>query len=152
MQYKQAVSALVIIYTQDLQVLLLKRADFPEAWQSVTGSVEGKESLRETAIREVLEETGIDLRITLPAGAVFTDWALTNTYAIYAQWQHRYAPGTLDNTEHVFGLKLPHTVPISLSEQEHVDYKWVAWQVAAEMVFSPSNAEAIRLLAEKERH
>ena len=152
MVYKQPISILIVIYTEDLQVLLLKRADFPEAWQSVTGSVEGKESLRDAAIREMKEETGIDLRQAIPEGWHFSDWNLTNEYAIYEKWKHRYAPGTINNTEHVFGLKLPYPVPINLSMHEHLDYKWIDWQVAAEMVFSYSNAEAIRRLPEKEQH
>ena len=54
--YKQPISALIVIYSQALDVLLLERADFPGYWQSVTGSRNGNESLRETAIREVGEE------------------------------------------------------------------------------------------------
>ena len=150
--YKQPISALIIIYTVDRQVLLLKRVDFPDAWQSVTGSVEGQESVYEAAIREVKEETAIDLQQPFIKGWSFSDWGITNEYAIYDQWRHRYAPGTLTNTEHVFGLQLPHPVSICLAKDEHVDYKWLDWQVAAEMVFSPSNAEAIRLVPEKARH
>ena len=43
-----------------LQVLLLERADHPGYWQSVTGSQNQGEILRQTAIREVFEETGLD--------------------------------------------------------------------------------------------
>ena len=46
--------------TRDLQVLLLERADKPGFWQSVTGSQDAGETLVETAIREVREETGLD--------------------------------------------------------------------------------------------
>lgn len=143
--YKEPISTLIVIYTDDLSVLLLKRVDFPDAWQSVTGSIEKNERLRDTAIREISEETGLDFHFPV-ASWDLVDWELTNEYAIYEQWRHRYAPGVVTNTEHVFGLKLPHTVPITLAEDEHVDYKWVEWHVAAEMVFSPSNAQAIRLL------
>lgn len=148
MRYKTPISTLVVIYTEDLQVLLLKRADFPEAWQSVTGSQEDRETLRETAIREVKEETGIDIDDPT-LGLQLSDWHITNEYPIYPQWLHRYAPEVTINTEHVFALKLATPIPIILSEEEHVDYKWVEWHVAAEMVFSPSNAEAIRLLPSK---
>ena len=58
-QHKQPVSVLVVIHTPDLQVLLLERAAHPGYWQSVTGSREDDESLIETALREVREETGI---------------------------------------------------------------------------------------------
>ena len=60
---KQPISALVVIYTDDLEVLLLERADYPGAWQSVTGSREGNEPLVDTAAREALEETGLDARL-----------------------------------------------------------------------------------------
>jgi len=38
LQYKIPISALVVVHTPDLRVLLLERADYPEHWQSVTGS------------------------------------------------------------------------------------------------------------------
>ena len=55
MAYKQPVSVLVLVYTTDGHVLLIERADFPEHWQSVTGSQEPGESLPATAFRELLE-------------------------------------------------------------------------------------------------
>ena len=53
-------SVLVVIYTPALDVLLIERADKPGFWQSVTGSKDRlDEPLRDTAVREVGEETGI---------------------------------------------------------------------------------------------
>jgi len=142
--YKQPVSVLVVIHTPVLDVLLLERADFPGYWQSVTGSREGEESLRETAIREVGEETGLDaMRYT------FTDWQMQNVYDIYQQWVHRYPPGTTRNTEHVFGLQLPQRVDVQLAPREHLRYQWLPWKEAAEKVFSPSNRAAILQLPER---
>ncbi len=146
MQYKRPVSALVVIYTAALEVLLLERADHPGAWQSVTGSQDGDETIRDTAIREVFEETALDARNYL-----LGDWQINNVYEIYALWRQRYAPGTLYNTEHVFGLELPDRLPVQLSPREHLNYKWVRWQKAAELVFSPSNRAAILLLPERGR-
>jgi dATP pyrophosphohydrolase len=60
--YKIPESVLVVIFSADLQVLLLERADKPGFWQSVTGSKDAiDEPLRETAIREVFEETGLQI-------------------------------------------------------------------------------------------
>lgn len=146
MQYKCPVSALVVIYTASLEVLLLERADHPGAWQSVTGSQDGSEAIWETAIREVFEETALDAQSYL-----FRDWQINNVYEIYALWRHRYAPGTLYNTEHVFGLELPDRLPVQLSPREHINYKWVSWQEAAELVFSPSNRAAILQLPERSK-
>ncbi len=57
---KFSVSVLVVIHTADGQVLLMERADAPGFWQSVTGSQDEGETLEQTAIREVHEETGLD--------------------------------------------------------------------------------------------
>jgi len=137
-QYKQPISVLVVIYTKDLDVLLLERADHPGYWQSVTGSRDGEELLTETAEREVREETGLDVRTY-----ELTDWQSQNVYEIYPHWRHRYPPGITHNTEHVFGLQLPHRVDIKISAREHLKYQWLPWQDAAEKVFSPSNRAAI---------
>ena len=141
MSYKIPVSVLVLIHTPDLQVLLINRADKPGFWQSVTGSIEQGETLRETAIREVQEETG------LAAEAYkLEDWQLSQVYEIYPHWRFRYAPGVTENTEHVFGLELPSMLPVTLNPREHLDYEWVDWREAAEKVFSWTNVEALRAL------
>lgn len=141
---KQPVSVLVVIYTADLEVLLLERADHPGYWQSVTGSREGVESLRDTAIREVREETGLDAN-----QYEFTHWQLQNTYEIYSHWRHRYPEGITQNTEHVFGLQLHGRQQIQLSPREHLSYQWLHWQDSAQKVFSPSNREAILQLTQR---
>jgi dATP pyrophosphohydrolase len=138
MQYKQPVSVLVVIHTENLEVLLLERADHPGYWQSVTGSRDSEEALSETALREVREETGLDARLY-----PLSDWQTQNVYEIYPHWRYRYQPGITHNTEHVFGLQLPHAVDIKLEPREHLNYQWLAWQDAAEKVFSPSNRAAI---------
>jgi dATP pyrophosphohydrolase len=147
MVYKQPISALVVIYTAPLEVLLLERADFPGYWQSVTGSRDDDEALIETAAREAFEETGLDAKLY-----TLTDWQVQNVYDIYPQWVHRFPPGTTHNTEHVFGLQLPHPMPVRLSPREHLSCKWLPWQEAAEKVFSPSNRAAILELPERVRH
>lgn len=141
---KIPVSTLVVIHTPALEVLLLERADHPGFWQSVTGSQHQGEDLRDTAIREVAEETGLDAaRYELRA------WNLQNVYEIYPVWRHRYPPDVTHNTEHVFGLRLPHAMPVMLSPREHLRYEWLPWREAAERVFSWSNRRAILALPER---
>ena len=137
-------SVLVVIHTHDLQVLLIERADRPGFWQSVTGSKDAlDEPTVQTAIREVAEETGITVGSpTLPL-ANLRDWQLRNVYQIYATWRHRYAPGVTHNTEHVFGLRVPRDVAVTLSPREHLRFEWLPMHQAAQRCFSPSNAEAI---------
>jgi dihydroneopterin triphosphate diphosphatase len=143
-RYKIPVSVLVVVHTPDLQVLLLERADRPGFWQSVTGSQDGSETLRETAARELKEETGLDA-----AQYPLTDWSKENRYEIYRRWRNRYAPGITHNTEHVFGLLVPRALPVYLQPREHLRHEWLPWRVAAEKVFSWSNAEAIRELPQR---
>ena len=139
--FKQPVSVLVLIHTADGQVLLMERADAPGFWQSVTGSQDAGETLEQTAIREVHEETGFDA-----AQFALTPWNIANRYEIYERWRHRYAPGVTHNTEHVFGLRVPAPLPVSLAPREHLRYLWLPWDEAAKRCFSPSNAAAIRQL------
>lgn len=137
-------SVLVVIFSADLQVLLLERADKPGFWQSVTGSKDTlDEVLRETAIREVFEETGLQIGSPGVPESALVNWNLSNVYEIYPVWRHRYAEGITHNTEHVFGLQVPICLPIQLAEREHLQYQWLPWQLAADKCFSPSNAEAI---------
>lgn len=140
--FKIPESVLVVIYTPQLDVLLIERADHPGFWQSVTGSRDAwDEPLAETARREVHEETGI---VATPTQ--LHDWGLMNVYDIYPVWRHRYAPGVTRNTEHVFGLCVPTACAVTLSPREHMAWQWLTYRAAADACFSPSNAEAILLL------
>ena len=144
MTFKTPISALVLIHTTDLQVLIMERADKVGFWQSVTGSVEGDESPKQTAIREVAEETGLDANLY-----DLQDWQVCNVYEIYPHWRHRYAPGVVENTEHLFGLCLPSRMNVTLADNEHTRYEWVDWREAATRVFSWTNVDALKRLGEK---
>jgi len=147
-RFKLPRSVLVVIHTPALEVLLIERADKPGYWQSVTGSLDAEdEPLDGTARREVLEETGIDVA---QVGGVLTNWQQANVYEIYPRWRHRYAPGVTHNTEHVFSLCVPAGTPVVLSPREHTACQWLPWAEAAERCFSPSNAQAIRQLPQRE--
>jgi dATP pyrophosphohydrolase len=142
--FKTPVSALVLIHTIDLQVLIMERADKAGFWQSVTGSIEVGETPYDAAIRELFEETGIDA-----TQYPLLDWQCSNVYEIYPHWRHRYAPGVIHNTEHLFGLELPAPIPIQLEPSEHIRYEWVDWRVAAKRVFSWTNVDALSKLGER---
>ena len=144
MPYKTPVSVLVVIHTPMLDVLLLERARHPGFWQSVTGSQEDDEPLLETARREVIEETGI-----AAASADFIDWQQTNRYEIFAEWRHRYAPGVMQNTEHVFSLCVPAPRPVTVAPGEHLGYRWLPWRDAAAACFSWTTRDAILALPQR---
>lgn len=145
MSAKIPVSVLVVIHTRQLEVLLLERRVRAGYWQSVTGSLDAPdEPLEAAAAREVREETGIDA-----ASGILTRWNLANTFEIYAQWRHRFAPGVLYNVEHVFGLEIAARRPVVLAPDEHVAFAWLPWREAAEKCFSWSNRDAIAILGER---
>jgi dATP pyrophosphohydrolase len=142
--FKIPESVLVVIHTAEREVLLIERADHPGFWQSVTGSKDrADEALLDTVRREVAEETGIVVGSPEVPLAHLRDWQLSNVYEIYPRWRHRYAPGVMHNTEHVFGLRVPRDVPITLSPREHLRHEWLDWRAAADKCYSPSNAEAV---------
>ena len=147
MTHKIPQSVLVVIYTPALDILVIKRTDAGNFWQSVTGSKETEdETFEQTAVREVFEETGIDCGPCSALAAELLDWQLENVYEIYPVWRYRYAPGVTRNTEHLFGLRVPHGTPVRLSPQEHTAFQWLPYREAAELCFSPSNAEACLML------
>ena len=145
--YKIPRSVLVVIHTPDLQVLMMERAGWKDFWQSVTGGVASEtEPLRDTAVREVREETGLDA-----LSYDLRDWGVENRFEIFRKHRSRYAPGVTHNTEHVFGLQLPQPLDVTLAPREHLRYEWLPWRDAAARVFSWSNAEAIRELPQRAR-
>jgi len=135
--YKRPESVLVVIYSVSGEVLLLERRQPAGYWQSVTGSLERAESARDAAIREVKEETGLQVQENL------VDCACSNRFEIIPAWRARYAPDVNWNTEHVFRVELASTDPINISAAEHVQAEWVPAQQAAERVVSHTNRAAI---------
>jgi len=138
-RYKRPESVLVVVHTRTGKVLLLRRTDHPEFWQSVTGSMEwGDERPAETAARELREETGINV-----APEALTDWQVQQRYEIFPEFRYRYAPDVHENTEHFFSLSLPAECAITLSPGEHSEYRWVPFEEAVERVLSWTNREAL---------
>ena len=52
-------SVLIVIYTKNKDVLLLKKINDKDMWQSVTGSMQENETAFDAAKRELFEETSI---------------------------------------------------------------------------------------------
>jgi dATP pyrophosphohydrolase len=141
MPYKQPRSVQVVIFDDapaECRYLLLRRVAIHGGfWQSVTGSLEGEESHRRAAVREVLEETGVDA-----LEEELIELGVTNNFEIAPQWRERYAPGVTHNEEVCFALKVAER-EARLDSLEHDAYIWVSYQRAMEMVWWESNKRAL---------
>ena len=135
-------SVLVVVHTDDLDVLLLERAARPGFWQSVTGSLDrADEAYEAAAAREVREETGIQL----PSQSLKA-WNVAYTFEIYLRWRHRFAPGVTHNTERLFSARLNERAPVTVAPEEHTAFAWLPWREAARKCFSWSNRDAILMI------
>ncbi|QLB20160.1 dihydroneopterin triphosphate diphosphatase [Vespertiliibacter pulmonis] len=140
MSYKNNQSVLVIIYAKSTQrVLMLQRVDDPEFWQSVTGTIEKGERPFETALREVKEETGIDV---FAQNLSLYDCKKSVEFEIFAQFRYKYAPNIRYATEHWFLLPLEQEIIPVLSE--HLAFQWLNVEQAVRLTKSPNNALAIQ--------
>jgi dATP pyrophosphohydrolase len=137
-RFKRPQSVLVVVYTVEAEVLVLRRRQPADFWQSVTGSLKWEETDPfQAARRELLEETG------LGEGVEVVDCDLTYRFPILPEWRHRYAPQDQENTEYVFRAELPGRRLIRLNPQEHSEYLWLPREEAAARVTSWTNRAAI---------
>jgi dihydroneopterin triphosphate diphosphatase len=138
-EFRRPESVLIVIHTDEKEFLLLERRRPPGFWQSVTGSLEWGEFPDRAARREVIEETAIQQGVL-----VNLQW--TQVYEILPAFGKVYAPGVTRNLEHAFSLRLPKRVPVTLSDSEHVQYRWVSDVEALETVSSTTNRTVIQEL------
>lgn len=157
---KIPVSVLVVIFAANGRFLIIERADKAGYWQSVTGSLdEVDEQPIEAAVRELLEETGIQAQADPTAPALnsisYTQliepfkvraWPYHLEYEIFEHWRHRYPDGVTTNTEHWFYVCVPEGLTPKLAAREHTRYDWVDADEAQSRCFSPNNAQAIASL------
>ena len=136
-RYKRPESILVVVATRGGEVLMLRRTQPADFWQSVTGSLRWGESPRQAALRELREETGIQ------AGAALLDLHHSVEFPILPAWRHRYATSARVNREHWFALLLPGGRLIRRNPKEHNEYLWLPWSRAAALASSWTNRDAI---------
>ena len=135
-KYWRPESVLVLIYTQEGDVLLLERQNPRAHWQSVTGSLYWQENPAQAAQRELFEETGLE-------GTALIDSQESNAFSIWEQARQFYEPGVSENLEHLFRLELSSKPCIKINLAEHRQYLWLDKQAAVEKVFSWTNRDAI---------
>ncbi|AXH61685.1 MULTISPECIES: dihydroneopterin triphosphate diphosphatase [Providencia] len=136
-KYKRPESVLVIIVAQSSgRVLMLRRKDDPNFWQSVTGSLEPDEKPYETAYREIKEETGFEVEQNQ-----LQDLSHSIIFEIFPHFRHRYAPDVTHCKEHWFKMvQSEEKMPLLT---EHSEFRWLAPDEAASLTKSWSNSQAI---------
>lgn len=124
---------MVFVYRNEptLQVLLLKRVKTDKGdWHPVTGNVEPHEQVRNAAMREAMEETGLDVEPE-PLGLTFT----------YEHKGKRFH-------ETAYAARAAPDDEVELSE-EHTAHEWLAPPEARGKLHWPEQQKALDLLVER---
>ena len=129
----------MVVHAGDV-VLLLKRHQPFDFWQSVTGSLDHDETADAAARRELVEETGFTDQGELIATGV------TRRFVIDPRWRDRYAPGVTENEEHEYHYRLDEQLAVTLCEEEHSDHRWLPLSAAIDAVWSWTNRQALEAL------
>ena len=141
--YRRPVSVLVVVHSDDAQVLLLQRAQPFDFWQSVTGSLDEDESHADAARRELFEETG------LRDEGILEYTGISRQFVIDPRWRDRFEPGIVENVEFEWRYRVPQPVDIRVDGGEHAGYRWLPQADAVGAVWSWTNREALRSLAQQ---
>ncbi len=138
--FRRPVSVLIVVYTADGEVLLLRRSRPFDFWQSVTGSLAEGERHADAAVRELREETG------LSDEGVLSFSGSSRQFVIDPRWRDRYVPGVVENVEFEWRYRLDRSVPIRLHDAEHSEFAWCPIDEAILRVWSWTNRAALEQL------
>lgn len=121
---------------KDYKFLILKRSAqikvYPNLWQVITGTIENSETSLQTAIREINEETGLNIKKiwTLPYLTTFFN-----------------AKKDTINASPVFGILVDFVKKVKLSD-EHSEYLWLSYSNILQKLELPSHIEATKIFYE----
>ena len=115
----------------DIFYLLLKRiptrGDF---WQPITGGNEEGESLIDTVLREIYEETGIKNSLRI----------------IETGFSFKFNDNGRDHEEFCFGVEVDPNIEIVISE-EHNEYRWLDKQSAMKLLVWENNKKSLEIIS-----
>jgi dATP pyrophosphohydrolase len=138
--FRRPVSVLVVVHADDAQVLLLRRRQPYDFWQSVTGSLKDDETHADAAARELMEETGLTDEGRLSHSGI------SRKFMIDPRWRDSFPPGVIENVEFEWFYRLSAVKDIELDNEEHSDYRWLPIDSAIETVWSWTNRAALQRL------
>ena len=112
-------SAGIVLFRKEDSKILFLLLHYPSGhWDFVKGKMEKGESIRETAIREAQEETGI------------TDITFLENFEEWIKYDFQYQ-GELVHKKVVFFLAETKTKEVMISH-EHLDYTWMDYNTSME--------------------
>jgi dATP pyrophosphohydrolase len=113
--------------------LLLKRSDnakiYPGIWQMITGTIESHEHTKDTLIRELAEETGLEPTKIFSIPRI-------NTFYLAISDKICMSP--------VF-LTIVENEAVKISE-EHSEYKWASYELAKDMIHWPNQVDSLEII------
>jgi diaminopimelate epimerase len=139
---------LVYVFRPGPEFLLLRRTELLGGfWQGVTGAPDWDETDADAAVREVLEETGLDAGRGLHAvdyryelrKEEADDWSR-------ALWNRQYGPCVDTVAEEVFVVEAPEGWEPTLSA-EHEEHRWCGLREALDLLRYEGNREGLRRAA-----
>ncbi|MGB4748389.1 MAG: NUDIX pyrophosphatase [Bacillota bacterium] len=131
------VQVFVFCKAPSFKVLILKRTPNRSGyWQPVCGGVDSGEELIEAALREVVEETGIEnIKSIIDLEYTFTYKESKNGVLMHMQ-------------DFCFAVEVENIVDIKLSD-EHEEYKWCSYSEAKAYLKWEHNLIALEKLMQK---
>ena len=110
-------SAGIVLFRKENSKILFLLLHYPSGhWDFVKGKMEEDETIRQTAIRETREETGI------------TDIVFSDDFEEWIEYNFQFQ-GEIVHKRVVFFLAETKTKQVSISH-EHLDYTWMDYQTA----------------------
>jgi lipoyl(octanoyl) transferase len=125
----------IIVHDSERVLLLHRRPERGGFWQPVSGTIEEGESALDTALRELVEETG---HAGQPAPL-----DLTQSFLIESQYLAARYPSPIIASEAVFHAPLDAHLPVRIDTREHDDWGWFTLAEAMEKIRWTDDREAL---------
>lgn len=122
-----------VINNKPLFLLLKRQPERGGFWQPVTGGVEEGEDLKEAALREMEEETGIKDNIKVLEDLHYFEFEFNGGYG--------------EAKEYVFGVQVDEKAESVISD-EHSEQQWCSLEEALELLKYENNRVGFRKIVE----
>lgn len=120
--------------------MLRRNPDRGGFWQPVTGAPLARESDLDAAIREVREETGLDVSETIFPLDVRYRYRLDPVRTMH--WERLYGSGVTAIEVIAFAAEVGESVP-ELNGVEHQGFRWLAYEDAVSAMHWPVESDAL---------